>query len=226
MPAPKHQILATKKLSELCKQKLLDAGFNIDEIEFIKITELPFSAEKSLENIILTSNNALKSLLQQIPIERLRESSFFVVGNQTSQALLSLGLNVTELKPYGEQLAESIIKHHFNKSFTYFSGNLRRELLPKKLIDNGISLEEEMAYRTDLNPRKIDRKYDGILFFSPSGVSSFLTNNTLGDEMCFCIGKTTATDLESKTPHILVAETPNMESLSDLCIQYYSTPLS
>ncbi len=226
MPAPKHQILATKKLSELCKQKLLDAGFYIDEIEFIKIIMLPVRAEKSLENIILTSNNALKSLLQQIPIERLRESSFFVVGNQTSQSLLSLGLNVTQLKPYGEQLAEAIIKHHFTKSFTYFSGNLRRDLLPKMLIENGISLEEVMTYRTVLNPIKLDRKYDGILFFSPSGVSSLLTNNTLGDEMCFCIGKTTAAALEGKTPNILVAETPNMESLTDLCRQYYSTPLS
>jgi uroporphyrinogen-III synthase len=226
MPAPNHQILATKKLSELCKQKLLDAEFCIDEIEFIKIKLLRFQKENIRENIILTSKNAFKSLLQQIPIERLRRSSFFVVGNQTGQALLSLGLNVTELKPYGEHLAEAIIKHHFTKSFTYFSGNLRRDLLPKMLVENGISLEEEMAYQTDLNPQKIDRKYDGILFFSPSGVSSFLTSNTLGGEMCFCIGKTTAIALEGKTPNILVAKTPNMESLTDLCIQYYSTPLS
>jgi len=187
---------------------------------------LRFQKENIRENIILTSKNAFKSLLQQIPIERLRRSSFFVVGNQTGQALLSLGLNVTELKPYGEHLAEAIIKHHFTKSFTYFSGNLRRDLLPKMLVENGISLEEEMAYQTDLNPQKIDRKYDGILFFSPSGVSSFLTSNTLGGEMCFCIGKTTAIALEGKTPNILVAKTPNMESLTDLCIQYYSTPLS
>lgn len=222
MPVFRHQILATKKLSELGKQKLLGAGFYLDEIEFIKIELLPVRAEKSLENIILTSINALKSLLQQVPIERLEESSFFVVGSQTSQELLSLGLRVTELKPYGEQLAEIILNKHFTKSFTYFSGNLRRDLLPKMLIDNGISLEEKTAYRTVLNPIKLDRKYDAILFFSPSGVSSFLTNNTLGDEMCFCIGRTTASALEDKTPNILIATTPNVESLTDLCVKHYS----
>jgi uroporphyrinogen-III synthase len=222
MPVFRHQILATKKLSELGKQKLLGAGFSLDEIEFIKIELLPVRAEKSLENIILTSINALKSLLQQVPIERLEESSFFVVGSQTSQELLSLGLRVTELKPYGEQLAEIILNKHFTKSFTYFSGNLRRDLLPKMLIDNGISLEEKTAYRTVLNPIKLDRKYDAILFFSPSGVSSFLTNNTLGDEMCFCIGRTTASALEDKTPNILIATTPNVESLTDLCVKHYS----
>lgn len=222
MRVSKHQILATKKLSELDKQKLLCAGIYIDEIEFIKIESLPVRAGNNLENIILTSINALKSLLQQVPIERLKESSFFVVGSQTSQALLSLGLQVTELKPYGDQLAEVILNNHFTKSFTYFSGNLRRDLLPKMLVENGISLEEETAYRTVLNPQKIDQKFDGILFFSPSGVSSFLTNNTLEDEMCFCIGRTTASALNGKTQNILVAESPNMESLTDLCVKHYS----
>lgn len=221
MRTSKYKLLTTKKLAVPAKKRLLAAGFCMEEIEFIKIEQLPIQAKKNLENIILTSSNAHKSLMQQVPDNRLKKSSFFVVGNQLQQELLVLGLKVEETKPYGEELADTIIKNHFTKSFTYFSGNLRREVLPKMLKDHGINLDEEMAYRTILNPLKINATFDAILFFSPSGVSSFLTNNTLTEEVCFCIGKTTAAALSGKTQNILVAETPNIESLIDLCIHHF-----
>jgi len=221
MRASKYKLLATKKLSVPVREKLLAAGFCLDEVEFIKAEQLPIRVEKNLENIILTSSNALKSLLQQVPVNRLKKSFFYVVGNHLQQELLALELRVEVTKPYGEQLGEAIIKNHFTKSFIYFSGNLRREVLTKMLKLHGINFEEEMAYRTVLNPFKTKCKFDAILFFSPSGVSSFLTNNTLAEETCFCIGKTTAAALAGKTQNILVAETPNIESLTDLCIHHF-----
>lgn len=214
------KLLSTKKLSAAHREKLLKAGFYLEEKAFINIGFLPVQFNPANQNIILTSLNALKSLLHQFPKEDFEKCSFFVVGNQTREGLLSLGLTVAETEPYSEQLANKIATNHPASRFVYFSGNLRRDALPELLIENGIGVEEQTAYQTILNPVKINQKFDGILFFSPSGVSSFLKGNTLGDETCFCIGKTTAAALEGKTQNILVAETPNVESLTDLCMQH------
>lgn len=215
------KLLSTKKLSTEYREKLLTAGFYVEEKEFISILSQPVNFIPSDQNIILTSLNALRSLLHQFPKEDFEKCSFFVVGNQTQAELLSLGLAVAEIESYSEQLANKIVSNHLASRFVYFSGNLRRDTLPKLLIENGIVVEEQTTYQTVLNPVKINQKFDGILFFSPSGVSSFLTNIALGDEICFCIGNTTAATLEGKTQNILVAETPSMESLAELCIRYY-----
>jgi len=47
-------------------------------------------------------------------------------------------------------------------------------------------------------PKGGEKRFDGILFFSPSAVESYLKSNTIKDEMCFCIGETTAEALENK----------------------------
>ena len=71
---------------------------------------------------------------------------------------------------------------------------------------------------------KITKKLDGILFFSPSAVESYLTNNKIKNEVCFCIGTTTASALETKKiKNIVIAETPTIEEVIEEVIEYYKT---
>ena len=72
-----------------------------------------------------------------------------------------------------------------------------------------------------LKPHQIKESFDGVLFYSPSGVNSFLENNTLGNKTCFCIGTTTAKALENKTKNIVIASQPTVEHVIDEVIKYY-----
>jgi uroporphyrinogen-III synthase len=108
-----------------------------------------------------------------------------------------------------------------NHSFTFFSGNIRKNTLPDLLNENYINWNEVVVYETTLNPKVITEKIDGILFFSPSAVKSYLKENKLENETCFCIGTTTAKALENKTKNIKTASKPLVENVVKEVIKYY-----
>ena len=68
---------------------------------------------------------------------------------------------------------------------------------------------------------KISVKIDGILFFSPSGIKSFLLDNEIKNEVCFCIGNTTAATLNEITSNIIIAKKHKIEAVLKACIKYY-----
>jgi uroporphyrinogen-III synthase len=56
---------------------------------------------------------------------------------------------------------------------------LRKETLPQALKEGGIKFNEIEVYQTALAPFKISdqENFDAIMFFSPSAVESYLSNN-------------------------------------------------
>ena len=84
-----------------------------------------------------------------------------------------------------------------------------------------VNFNEIQVYETTLTPHKIKTKVDAILFFSPSGVESYLAENKIKNEICFCIGETTAEALEKTTRNIIVAEQPSVENVIDDVIAEY-----
>jgi uroporphyrinogen-III synthase len=60
-----------------------------------------------------------------------------------------------------------------------------------------------------------------ILFFSPSAVESYLKDNTIKKETCFCIGETTAEALHKITKNIIIAEQPSIEDVIEDVIEEY-----
>jgi len=51
-----------------------------------------------------------------------------------------------------------------------------------------------------------------------------LTNNKIKNEVCFCVGTTTASALETKKiKNIVIAETPTIEEVILEVIEYYTT---
>ena len=66
--------------------------------------------------------------------------------------------------------------------------------------------------------------YDGILFFSPSAVNSFLLKNKISPKtQLFAIGSTTANALQPFTNQpVIIAETPGKENLLHLAINHFS----
>lgn len=219
--AQNTRILSTKVLLPNQKQFLLNANFSVVEADFIQVQYKSFELNNTNETLIFTSQNAVLSVLKNPKIETLKQKTFFCVGLKTKALLEENGFKVEAYTGYAADLAEIISLVYSDLSYTFFSGNLRRDVLPEMLKENGILFNEIEVYETILTPQKINSKFDGILFYSPSGVESYTKDNKITDEMCFCIGNTTAKALESITQNIIIANQPSVENVIIQCINNY-----
>jgi uroporphyrinogen-III synthase len=219
-------ILSTKTLSYEQRQVFLDANFDLLEQDFIEIKNNLFELNTINNNLIFSSQNAVLSLMEQSGWEVLKTKPVFCVGIKTKELLEVNGFTVDVYLDYASELAEIITLIYNKESYTFLSGNLRKETLPEALKSAGIIFNEIEVYETKLAPFKISEKenFDGILFFSPSGVESYLTNNKIKNEVCFCVGNTTAKTVEeNKIKNIVIAEIPIIEDVIIEVIAYYNT---
>lgn len=219
------RLLSTKKLLVNQKQFLLNANFSVVEADFIAIHPKEVTIDKVHENLIFTSQNAVLSVLKAVKhpetLNILKSKNVFCVGIKTKQLLEENGFNVIAYTGYAADLAEIITLIYNKEKFTFFSGNLRRDTLPEALSEAKVVWNEIQVYETILTPQKISGTFDGILFFSPSGIESYLKNNKITKETCFCIGTTTAEALENITKNVIIANQPTMENVIIQCINFY-----
>ena len=218
-------ILSTKTLSAEQRQVFIDADFDLLEQDFIEVKNNQFELDKFNTNLIFSSQNAVLSLIEQSGWEILKTKTVFCVGIKTKELLEQNGFTVAVYMDYASELAEIITLIYNKESYTFLSGNLRKETLPESLKSEGITFNEIEVYQTKIAPFKISdqENFDGILFFSPSAVESFLTNNKIKKEICFCIGNTTAIALEeNKIKNIVIAEIPTIEDVIVEVLEYYN----
>lgn len=216
-----RRILSTKKLLPGQKQYLLNAGLSVIEADFIAVRHKKFVLEAVSPNLIFTSQNAIRSFAGHPESSRYKGKKAFCVGSNTKELAERTGFEIVAFTDYAAELAEVITRDYSAESFTFFAGNLRRDTLPDALIKAGIAFNEIEVYETILTPHKINAEVNGILFFSPSGVESYLKENSINDETCFCIGTTTAEALEEITQNVIIANKPTIENTIIQCINYY-----
>ena len=216
-------ILSTKTLSVDQRKAFINAEIDLLEQDFIEIENLDFELKNINQNLIFSSQNAVLSLMEQPTWEVLKTKTVFCVGIKTMELLEQNGFKVDVYLDYASELAEIITLIYSTETFTFFSGNLRKETLPKALKNAGIQFNEIEVYQTRLAPFKISKeeKFDGILFFSPSGVESFLSDNKIKSEICFCIGDTTAAALQNISKNIILAPSPTIDDVIESCLEKY-----
>lgn len=220
------RILSTKVLLSHQKQALTDIGFEVLESNFIEVETKDFQLKGIKDNLIFTSQNAVRSFLTHPQFEEnksdLQSKKTFCVGVKSKTILTDAGFEVIAYADYASDLTEIICLIYANESYTFFSGNLRKETLPLALKNAGIEFNEIEVYETQLKPHKIKEAVDAILFFSPSGVESYLKDNPIKKELCFCIGETTAEALENNhIKNIIIAEHPSVENVITEVKEYY-----
>lgn len=215
------RILSTKKLETNQKQFLLNAGHTIVEANFIETVSKSFELEKINDYLIFTSQNAVKSILKNKCKNLLLNIPCVCVGRKTKQTLEKNGFKVIECTDYASELGAILKEKYFNNSFTFFSGNLRQDTIPIAMQSSTIFFNEIKVYNTLLTPHKITTIADGILFYSPSGIKSYLKENTITNEICFCIGITTAQSLKNNTKNVVIAEQPTVENVIIQTINYF-----
>src|SRR6185437_9197777 len=229
----KIQILSTKAIGTELARIASEHHICIDEISFIKTEEVVSEELKkriaalAQQNItaVFTSANAVNAVKKLLP--RKPSWKIFCIGYQTKQSASDIfdEKNIVGIADNGEELGEEIIKQSSVKKTIFFCGNQRRETLPEKLKKNGIELEEIVVYKTIEKPQIISKHYDGILFFSPSGVRSFFSVNKIKEPVqLFAIGTTTAKEIKtySQLP-VITPKHPHKEELVQLVIKHFST---
>jgi len=203
-------VLSTKKLSQSQKQLLLNAGIGLVEYDAIQIESIDFkTGTQTFQNAVITSKNTAKAILKK----DLTIGNCFCVGEKTANFLEENNFNIAEIADYGLDLAQIIAGKYPKENFTFFCGNERRDELPAILTENNVNFDEIEVYKTSLNPKQFERKFEGILFFSPSGVKSFVSKNKLDKSIAFCIGSTTASEAKKHTSKIVIANKPSIENV-------------
>lgn len=214
-------VLSTKKLLTNQRELLLNRGIGLVEKDFISIVPLPFEINKIPSNLIFTSRNAVEPILKHPQKKELQQKKTFCVGEKTASFLRKHGFSICRSANYGSDLASEIIKDFKEEEFLFFCGKKRHDELPQRLKESGVSLTEIEVYDTRPAPKKIDRIFDGVLFFSPSAIKSFCKENDLSQTVAFCIGTTTAGEAEKHSANIVTASTPSIENVIVQVVKYF-----
>ena len=206
-------VLSTKKLSLSQRELLINAGVSVVDYDAIKIEFIPFIVPSNIENAIITSQNTVLSIMNSVSKDiRFRIQNCYCVGEKTKALLEEKGHKVIKMTEYASQLAPYLVENHKNDHFHFFCGNIRSNVIPTTLNKNNVSFEETTVYNTSLKPKKFERQFDAILFFSPSGVRSFFEKNKT-KALVVCIGTTTAEEAKNYSNNIIISNTTTVESV-------------
>ena len=225
-------ILCTRPIDQSLINSARSKGNLIDVLSFIETTPLKtITLQQEIEDalgsaatVVFTSMNAVEAV------------AAYLDGHQPQWKIYSIGTTTDQLinKYFGEglvtgtafnaaDLAALIVKDSLAEKLIFFCGNQRRDELPAILRNNNIAVTEIEVYQTTAVPHKIDKAYDGILFFSPSAAESFFSNNTVSPQtILFAIGNTTADAIKSFSDNkIIIADTAGKENLVKQMIAYF-----
>ena len=214
----KSKIVSTKKLSD-AQKKLVSNTVEIQDSDFIKIRFnrlSPKLMESKHDNVVITSQKAVESVLNSFTKEEMNFGSIFCVGRRTKKLIENRIGKVTHVARNAEKLASYLVDNLENKKVTYFCSNKRLDVIPLELSKKNFTVEEVEAYNTTLSSTKVDDDVKAILFYSPSGVESYMQNNTTDGKIAFCIGETTAKEARNYFKEVKVADLPSVESLLTL----------
>lgn len=210
-------IYSTKKLSEIQK-KLLPTSVATEDSDFIKIRFnriAPKVIKNEIDNVIITSKNGVEALANSFTSDELNFKNIYCVGRRTKKLIEQKIGKVTHSERNAEKLATYLSNAIKGQEVTYFCSDLRLDTLPSVLTENGIVVNEVEAYKTMYSPSKVDEKVNGVLFYSPSTVESYMKENA-ANKVAFCIGESTAKEARKHFENVQVAKLPTVESVIEL----------
>ncbi len=205
-------LLSTKKLTFSQKELLVSSEISLVEYNAILIEFIPFNIPNKIKKAIFTSQNAVHSFIQNKALKP-QIDEVFCVGEKTKELLVKNGQNVVKNEKNVSILANFIKKTYENELFYFFCGNLKNATLRSSLESSKNEVFEVKTYQNTAKWMHFSQFFDGILFFSPSGVSSFASENSIDSAIAFCIGETTASEAKKYTNNIVIANSATVESV-------------
>ena len=209
------RLLSTKILSQDFRERLLMHQFSLVEQSFIKISliENP-KINEPFDHLIFTSQNAVNSVLSSPKMQKMIEGKkAYCVGKKTAALLVENNQKVVKIAQNSSELAHFLAKNLQKESFSYFCGKLRTPDLEEILPAKGMRIQPIEVYTTHLQDHSIKGHFDGILFFSPSGVRGYAQSNGFENTHSFCLGNSTAKEVAQHTSQYTVAKEPSESQL-------------
>lgn len=229
---PKTHILSTRPLKESTIQHAAAIDIVLDTHSFIQTT--PINTQEVAQQVqafarqdttvVFTSMNAVDAVIALLNDER-PFWEIYCIGDTTgnlvseyfgSSAIAGTANNALALAAV--MLLDGI------KEAVFFCGDQRRAELPDTLKTGNVALHEVVVYHTIYTPQAIEKKYDGILFFSPSAVESFFAVNTIDDNtILFAIGNTTGDTIKNfSNNRVITGVIPGKEALAKQAIEHFA----
>lgn len=233
MQQNKISILSTRPIDESLSKEAKQLNIDIDVLSFIETKpirsiETQQEIEKALlksSAVIFTSMNAVEAVANELDGQQ-PDWRIYSIGNTTKQLVKKyFGEEVMAgTADSAAELAELIAEEEESNEVFFFCGDQRRDELPYILKSNDIEVNEIVVYQTIPVKHKIEKTYHGILFFSPSAVESFFSNNKINDKpILFAIGNTTTTALKKYSNNkIIISDEPGKENLVRKLMEYFS----
>lgn len=211
-------VYSTKKLS-IPQKKLVPNSIALEDSDFIKIRFNRIAAKHvkdPIDNVVITSKNGVEALLHNFTAEELHFKNIFCVGKRTKKLIEEKIGIVAHTERNSKKLAQYLSSKLKGQEVTYFCSNIRLDTLSVILQANEVQVHEIEAYKTMYSPVAVSDAIDGVLFYSPSTIESYLQKNTK-NTIAFCIGDTTAqAAYKYGFIEVRVAKMPSVESVVDL----------
>jgi uroporphyrinogen-III synthase len=170
------------------------------ELGNLRVGDLPRDSRVA----VFTSVHAVEAVRERLAV--VPGWRIYCIGGATREAVAGIfgEGSIVESAASARELAELIIGRG-ESAVLFFCGDRRRDELPEVLTRAGIRVDERVVYRTRLTPKRVDRDYAGVAFFSPSAVESFFSVNTIGTgATLFAIGGTTAAAIHDRCSNEVV----------------------
>ena len=218
----KIKILSTRKLSEELKNKFNDLKFDFYQHDFISIEPLKIILPEHKGSWIFTSKNAVEAIFSTNKnIDRFF-NKIYCVGKNTKALLIKNGQKVSKMSQNSSNLANFISKTAKNEEFIFCRSDIKNEEFSIFFKKKNIKLKELVVYNNIAEPIKYNQVFDAILFYSPSGIKSFMTNNSLNNSYCICIGKTTSKYVNQYSDKVLCCKVPTIENVIRKTIKLFN----
>jgi uroporphyrinogen-III synthase len=225
------KILSTSLLDEQLINDAPGQDVHIDVVSFTEIRMADMKLVHSLvtqvpdaATVVFTSANAVRAVGS---VENPAKSSWniYCIGLATKNEVLkyfAAGQIVGSAQD-ATGLAALMLAEHVKDAF-FFCGNMRMDALPDTLQHAGVFVHELVVYETVIVPESISEQYDGILFYSPSGVAGFFErNNVQKKTILFAIGNTTAAAIKAYTDNeILISSFASKAQIVADAVRYFT----
>lgn len=225
-------ILSTGSLDERIADLAATHAIHLDIIPFIKTEAITYLDQQIIKElslqpliIVFTSSNAVNIVAPYYQVTS--KWSFYCIGKTTCDLVKE---KFGEAKILGSasnatRLAAKIIQDQPSQKIVFFCGDQRRDELPDLLRESGKSVQEITVYNTVPTPVLLSKHYDGIIFYSPSGVHSFFSLNTIHTGCrIFAIGETTAAAIRNYVAsEIIFPAATGKKELIEAVIEYFNT---
>ena len=146
----------------------------------------------------------------------------YCVGENTKSILSKHGQKVEKNLKNSSKLANFISKKAKNEKFLFCRSNIKNDDFTAFFKKEKIDLKEIAVYNNKPNSLVLKDKFEAIMFYSPSGIKSFLKNNKLGSSYCICIGETTASYAKNYSSNVLSCRTPSIKHVIDKTIKLFA----